>query len=63
MYFRGYMFGVKWIAGNDEPEDLNPETVKDQISVALIADLFSLPVHVVASDVIRFRLAERSVPR
>jgi hypothetical protein len=39
MRFRGYRSGVDWIARNDEPTDLDPESVAGYVSTLLLADL------------------------
>ncbi len=51
----GYRFGVEWIAENDEPEETSQNEMERLLSVALLADLFSVTVEKVAKDVIRKR--------
>jgi hypothetical protein len=55
MATKGYKFAVGWIAVEDEPTDLDPESVKYMISVCLVADLFGKNVEAVANDVIKVR--------
>ena len=50
-----YTDAIKWIAYNDEPLDTNIESVKDSISVHLIADLWHKSSYDVAYDVISLR--------
>lgn len=50
-----YRNGVDWIAMNDEPEDLDPDSVAGYISTLLLADLFGKPASEVAHDIIRVR--------
>jgi hypothetical protein len=51
-----YRFGVRWIAWNDEPEDLDPEVVATYATTALLADLFGKETREVAEAIVRFRL-------
>lgn len=53
--------GVAWIAGNDEPEDLNAESVAEYISTTLLADIFGLPAEGVGRDVVEYRLSSAEV--
>lgn len=50
-----YRHGIQWIAQNDEPADLNPESVSGYISTLLLADLFGKEPVVVAAAVVRKR--------
>lgn len=50
-----YRKGVEWIAWNDEPEDLDPESIAGFISTTLLADLFGKEADVVAADIVRHR--------
>lgn len=53
-----YRDAIEWIALNDEEEfdrDDQIEVVAEQISVALVADLWRYPILTVARDVVRFR--------
>ena len=36
--WKGLKYALEWIAYNDEPDDMNPETISEYISVMLIAD-------------------------
>ena len=36
--WKGIQFALRWIADNDEPSDLDPESVAGYISTILIAD-------------------------
>lgn len=59
MKFKGYRFGVQWIAWNDEDGDttgrLDVEVVSAYISTGLLADLCSKTQEDVAKDIIRYR--------
>ena len=46
---------VFWIAANDDPVEMDPETVGGQISVLLVADIFGLTPENVAQRVTRER--------
>lgn len=50
-----YREGVAWIALNDEPEEMDQESVKGYISVLLLADLFGKEPEDVAVDVLSYR--------
>lgn len=50
-----YRFGIHWIAVNDEPEELEVETIAELISVMLLADLFGKHTHDVARAIVRER--------
>jgi hypothetical protein len=53
-----YKEGIMWIALNDEPTEnnmQNVETVSEQISTLLLADLFERDPLDVATDIINFR--------
>lgn len=50
-----YRKGVEWIALNDEPSELDQETVSNQISTLLLADLFGIHEIAVADDIIEVR--------
>lgn len=52
---RGYRYAISWIALNDETADMDVESVSDNISVLLIADLFNKDPMEVAKKVIAFR--------
>ncbi len=53
-----YMFGVRWIAENDEPMEMDVEVVQGMVSVLLLSDLYNVNEKVVARDVVEER--ERS---
>lgn len=58
---RGYKFGVRWIADNDDPgssDAQNVEAVKGYISVLLLADLFGKDALEVAEAVVKVRRQE-----
>lgn len=55
MKFKGYRFGVEWIARNDEAGELDLETIQSIISVALLADITGKTTEEVARDVQRCR--------
>ena len=48
---------VDWVAGNDEPLDLEFESVESFISVMLVADIYQLKASQVATMVINRRKA------
>lgn len=50
-----YRHGVSWIALNDDPDDLDVESVAGYISTSLVADLFDKDPLDVARDVVRYR--------
>lgn len=50
-----YSFAIEWIALNDEPGCLDWVEVSGQISVLLVADLYSVNHERVAVDVVRYR--------
>lgn len=51
-----YRAGVAHIACNDEPTDLDADSVALYISTCLLADLFGVDVERVAADVVRKRV-------
>jgi len=53
-----YRAAVRWIAGNDEPEDLDPESVAEYISTSLVADLFGKDPLDVGTAIVAVRLRE-----
>ncbi len=50
-----YREGVAWIALNDEPTDLDPESVDGYVATLLLADLFGKEPREVAEAVVRYR--------
>jgi len=50
-----YRKGIEWIASNDEPEELDVDSVSSYISTMLLADLFGKDPDEVAKAVVRFR--------
>lgn len=52
--------GIAWIALNDEPADMDAESVSGLISVCLLADLMGTSPGYIAKEVIRFRLELKS---
>lgn len=50
-----YKDAVRWIAIEDEPTDLDEESVSNGITVALVADLFDRSMEQVAKDVVAYR--------
>lgn len=51
-----YRHGVRWIADNDEPLDLDAEgSVRFYVSTGLLADLFGKDPGDVAKDIVRVR--------
>jgi hypothetical protein len=53
---RGYRYAVAWIARNDEPAELDEESVATFISVLLLADMSDNNPDKVAKDVVRLRV-------
>jgi len=56
-----YREGVAWIALNDEPEDLDLESVAGYISTQLLAALWGKEDEVVARAIVRYRVVEEGV--
>jgi hypothetical protein len=54
-----YRAGVRWIAENDEPLDMDVESIKGFISTLLLADLFHKDPMSVALAVLNERRAMR----
>lgn len=50
-----YIEAVKWIAFNDEPEDVVINSIAGYISTSLVADIFMVDRKQVAKDVRKFR--------
>lgn len=50
-----YREGVAWIALNDEPSDVDPDSVASYISTMLLADLFGKEPADVAKAIVRKR--------
>ena len=50
-----YRQGIDYIACNDEPEDMDPESVAGYISSSLLAFLFDVECERVGRDVVRLR--------
>ena len=50
-----YRLGVRWIADNDEPDEMDPEEISNFISTLLLADLFGKDPMQVANAVVRER--------
>jgi len=46
---------IEWIAENDEPEELDEELVKGQITVLLIADIFGKERIDIANKIVKYR--------
>ena len=61
MIGRGYRYGVRWIAVNDEPGDFEPDRISGYISTLLLADLFGKDPEEVAADVVTCRKKEADV--
>ncbi len=56
-----YRAAIEWIAANDSPGDAEPEeALRGYLTVALVADLFSLSCERVAKDVAALRSPEKS---
>jgi hypothetical protein len=47
--------GVEWIALNDEPTDLDPESIQHYVSTMLLADLFDKMPLTVAKKIATYR--------
>jgi hypothetical protein len=56
---RGYRFGVRWIADNDEVLETDPEAIAAQISTLFLADMFDKDPAKVAADVARARKKQK----
>jgi hypothetical protein len=54
-----YRKAVEIIALNDEPLERDVNVIEEQISVALIADIFDVPPSELAKDIVRFRQQEK----
>jgi hypothetical protein len=54
-----YNDAVYWIAMNDNDEDLDEDSISNNITVALIADLFKKSDQEVAKAVLKIRLENR----
>ena len=50
-----YKYGISWIAENDEPEDMDVDSVDGYISTLLLADLFGKDPHEVAEKIVAKR--------
>jgi hypothetical protein len=50
-----YQTAVEWIAGNDEPAEMDAYNLSILISVQLVADVFGKTPAIVARDVLRKR--------
>ena len=50
-----YRYGVRWIAENDEPEEMDAIFISEFISTSLLADLFGKTPMEVAKAVVRFK--------
>ena len=50
-----YRHGIRWIAENDEPNDLDVETVAFYVSTLLLADLFGRDNYEIARAIVRER--------
>jgi hypothetical protein len=53
-----YKEAVRWIAFNDETAELQIDSVAEQISVALVADIWGKERMKVAEDVMALRIDE-----
>lgn len=53
-----YKRGVEWIAHNDEPDDVDADSVSEYITTSLLADLFDKSCERVARDVVIERMKE-----
>lgn len=50
-----YLHAIDFIASNDEPLCLDPDTVATFLSVALISTIWGKPRRIVASDIVDLR--------
>lgn len=57
-HWPSYRAGIEWIAYNDEPEDLDVESVREYISTLLLAAVFDKDPIDVARAVVRAREKE-----
>lgn len=51
----GYRFAIQWVADNDEADDLDLDSVKYGLTIALVADMFNKTTEQVARAVIARR--------
>jgi len=52
---RGIKYAIEWVAINDEPTDMDEETISEQLTVQLIADLFDKHPITIAERIIEWR--------
>lgn len=53
------MKAVEWIALNDEPEILDEEEIKEQMSVLMASDLYGIPSKELAKKICELRQNDR----
>lgn len=46
---------LEWIADNDDPGELDPDTIAGTVSLLLVADLWEKPADELARKVVRLR--------
>ena len=56
-----YSNAIYWIAFNDEPTLMRIREVSEQVSVALIADLFEVEAVRVATDIVNLRTEDKNM--
>ena len=52
---RKYRKLINWIAGNDNPVDVDIDTISTNMTVCMVADCYNLTPFAVASDVLEKR--------
>lgn len=50
-----YKAAIQWVAYEDNPTELDVDTVANSITVALVADMFGVILGRVAADVVKLR--------
>lgn len=56
-----YNKAIEWVAFNDEPRDINIESISEMISVGLISDVFNKTPERVAMDVYELRTKYKTI--
>lgn len=52
-----YVDAVRWIAENEDDDEIDVDEVVRRATVLLVSEQYAVDARVVASDVVRFRLA------
>lgn len=56
-----YKSAIAFIALNDEPTDMDPESVAGYTTSVLVSEIFDVPTEKVGVDVVKFRLKQEEV--